>query len=143
MTKRIPCRSNCLFKVLDLLANFLQLRFAGDDALRDGSIVCLCAEGIEFAKNFLGDEFERTADRLVLAKMMRELREVTFHARQFLREVGAVGEEGNFFQQTFLLSRDRQSGLLQAIEERGTISFYHLGMKGADFLEFFPHRFEP
>src|SRR5207302_796202 len=76
--------STPLFKILDLLANFLQLRLAGDNALRNSGIVGLGAEGIEFPKNFLDDEFKRPADRLVFAQMMRELREMTFQPRQFL-----------------------------------------------------------
>ena len=33
MTKRIPWRLNCLLKVLNLLADFLEFGFACDDAL--------------------------------------------------------------------------------------------------------------
>ena len=46
---------------------------------------------------FPGYEFECAADRLVLAQMMRELREVTFEAGQFFRDVGAIGEEETSF----------------------------------------------
>src|SRR6266705_2940095 len=139
----MPYRLNCLFKVLDLLANFLQLRLAGDNALRNSGVVGLGAESIEFAKNLLNDEFKRPADRLAFAQMMRELREMTFQTRQFLRDVGTVGEKGNFLHETFVVGRDWQSGFLNALEERGPISFHYFGVKGADFLELFAHRFEP
>ena len=56
-TNRMPERENWLLKVLNLFANLFQLCFAGDDALRNHGIVCLCAQCVEFAKNFLGDEF--------------------------------------------------------------------------------------
>jgi hypothetical protein len=58
---------------LDLLSNLLQFRFAGDDALCDGGIVCFRAESVELAKNFLRDELQRATNRLVSAEMMREL----------------------------------------------------------------------
>jgi hypothetical protein len=66
---------------LDLLADFLELGFAGDNMLRDGGVVRFRAERVQFAENFLGDEFERASDRFVLAQMMRELREMTFEPR--------------------------------------------------------------
>ena len=75
------------------------------------------------------------------AEMMRELGKVTFQARQFLGDIGAVGEEGNLFEQTFVVTGNRQIRLLNAIEELRTVPFDHIGVKRADFLEFFPHRF--
>src|SRR5438128_2519413 len=96
MTKRIPWRPNCLLKILDLLPNLLQFRFAGDDALCNGRVVSFRAERVELAKNFLRDEFKRPTDRFILVQMMRELRKMTLYARQFLRDVSAIGEEGNF-----------------------------------------------
>ena len=92
-TKRIPLRPNCLFKVLNLLANFFQLGFAGDNVLRNRRIVCFCPEGIQFAKDFLSDELQSAPDRLVPTQMMGELGKVTFQARQFLGNIGAIGEE--------------------------------------------------
>ena len=97
-TKRIPWRVNCLLKILDLLPNPLQFRFAGDHALRNGGVVGFRAESIELAKNFLRDELQRATDRFVSAQMMRELGKVTFQTRQFFRDVGTIGEKGNFLQ---------------------------------------------
>ena len=34
---------------------------------------------------------------------------MTFQARQFLGDIGAVGEEGNFFEQTFVVTGNRQT----------------------------------
>ena len=63
----------------------------------------LAPERIQFAENFLGDEFERSPDRLVLAEMMGELREVTFQPGQFLGNIGAIGEEGDLLEQAFVI----------------------------------------
>src|SRR5205814_654519 len=82
-------------------------------------------------------------DRLLPVEMMRELGEVTFESRQFLGNIGAVGEEGDFFEQTFVVTGNGQTRLLNTIEERRTVPFDHIGVKHADFLEFFPHRLEP
>src|SRR5438876_10602710 len=75
--------------------------------------------------------------------MMRELREMAFQTRQFLRDVGTVGEKGNFLHETFVVGRDRKSGFLNALKQGSAISFHYLGVKGAAFLELFPHRLEP
>src|SRR5205823_7575753 len=75
--------------------------------------------------------------------MMRELGKVTFQARQFLGDIGAVGEEGNFFEQTFVVTGNGQTCLFNTIEERCTVPFDHIGVKRADFLKFFPHRLQP
>src|SRR5438094_9208554 len=75
--------------------------------------------------------------------MMRELGEVTFEARQFLGDIGAVGEEGNFFEQTFVVTGNGQPCLLNTIEERCTEPFAHIGVKRAESLECSPHRLEP
>jgi len=75
-TKRIPLRVNRLLKVLDLSRIFFELGFANHDAWK-WRRRSLSRERIQFAKNFLGDELERAADRFVVtAKMMRELREM-------------------------------------------------------------------
>src|SRR2546430_17736128 len=102
-TKRIPLRVNRLLKVLNLFADFFQLGFANHDPLGDGGVVRFGAESVQFAKDFLGDELERSADRFVPPKMMRELSEMTFHASQFFGNVRAIGEEGNFSHQTLVL----------------------------------------
>src|SRR2546423_6428207 len=102
-TKRIPLRVNRLLKVLDLFANFFELGFAEHDPLRNRGVVRFCAEGVQFAKNFLGNEFERAADRFVAAKMMRELGEMTFHSRELFRNVRAIGKERHFFHQALVL----------------------------------------
>ena len=57
--------------------------------LRDRRVVRLRAERIQFAENFLSNEFERAPDWFVLAQMMRELREMAFEPRQFLGDVGS------------------------------------------------------
>ena len=108
---------NCLLKVLDLLADFFQLRLAGDDVLRNCGVVRLRAERIQFAENFLSNEFEGAADRFVLAQMMRELREMTFEPGQFLRNVGAVGEKRDFLEQALVVGRKIESGLVDSLEQ--------------------------
>ena len=84
---------NRLLKVLNLLSDFFELGFADYDALRNPRIICFSAKRIQFAKNFLSDEFECAANWFVTAEMMRKLREMTFHPRQFLRNVGTIGKE--------------------------------------------------
>src|SRR5437773_1969076 len=64
-------------------------------------------------------------------------------ARQFLGNIGAVGEDGDFFEQTLVVTGNGQTCFLKTIEERRTVPFDHIGVKHADFLEFFPHRLEP
>src|SRR5438067_7078457 len=99
-TKRIPLRVNRLLKVLNLLANFFQLGLANHDALRNGRVVRFGAERIQFAKNFLGDELQRAADRFVPAKMMRELRDMTLHSRELFGNIGPIGKKRDFSYQT-------------------------------------------
>src|SRR5256885_11892279 len=134
-TKRIPLRVNRLLKVLDLLADFFQLRFAENDPLRNCGVVRFRAERVQFAKDFLGNEFERASDRFVPAKMMRELREMALCARQLFRDIGAIREESDFLHQTLILSRNRKPGFLNAFEQHGPEFFYDFGMQFADFLD--------
>src|SRR5260370_26881814 len=101
------------------------------------------AERVELAKDFLGDEFKCATDRLVSAQMMRELGEMTLQTRQFFGNIGAVGEKGNLFEQTFVVIGNRQTCLLNALDERRTVPFDYIGMERANLLEFFSHRFEP
>ena len=89
--------------------------------LRNCGIIRFCAEGIQFPKNFLGNEFECAADWFVLAQMMRELREMTFQSRQFLGNVGAIGEERDLLQQAFIIDSEiavRLSGFARASTAR-------------------------
>src|SRR5438270_12235419 len=81
-TNRIPVRLNCLLKVEDLLADFFQLRFAGNHMLGDAGVVRFGAKGIQLTKNFLGNELEGAADRLVLTQVMSELGEVALEPGQ-------------------------------------------------------------
>ena len=74
---------------------------------------------------------------------MSELSEMTLEARQLLRDVRAIGKKSNFLEHPFVVAGDRQPGFLNSVKQRGAISFHHVGMKRADFLEFFPDRFEP
>ena len=90
---KIPLRVNRLLKVLNLLADFFELGLASDNALRNAGIICFRAEGIQFAKDFLGNELEGAPDRFVTAKMMRKLRQMTFDPGQFLRDIGSIGEK--------------------------------------------------
>ena len=91
------------------------------------------AERVQFAKNFLGDELERAPDRLVLAQMMRELREMTFQARQFFGNVGAIGEERDLFYESLVVGLQWQSRLVEPLDERGAIFFHHVGMQARGF----------
>ncbi|MEJ7703343.1 MAG: hypothetical protein WKF47_06640 [Geodermatophilaceae bacterium] len=88
----MPLRVNCLLKVLNLLADLLELGFAEDDVLRDRGVVRFRAERVQLAKHLLGDELERASDRLILSQLIGELCEVTFEPGQLFRNVGAVGE---------------------------------------------------
>src|ERR1700745_3702335 len=98
-TKRIPLRLNRLLKVLDLLADFFQLGFAQDNPLRDGGVVRFCAERVQFAKNFLSDELERSPNWLVSPEMMCELSKVTFDPGQLFGNIGSISEESDFLHQ--------------------------------------------
>ena len=71
--------------------------------LRNRGVVGFRAQCIQFARNFLADEFERAADRFILAQEMRELREMTFQARQFFGNIGAIGEDGDFLEQALVV----------------------------------------
>src|SRR5437763_5730942 len=96
-TNKIPVRVNRLLKVLNLLSNFFELGFAHYDALRNARVIRLCTKRVQFAKNFLSDELECTADRFVTAKMMGKLREMTLDAREFFRNVRTNGKESHLF----------------------------------------------
>ena len=72
-TKRIPLRLNRLLKVLDLLADFFKLGFAKNHALRNRRVVRFRAERVQFAKNFLGNEFKSATNRLVPARLKAKI----------------------------------------------------------------------
>ena len=80
-----------------MFPDLFQFGFADDHALGNAGVVRFGAERVQFAKDFLSDEFERPADRLVPAKMMRELGKMTFDTREFFRNVGSIGKKRNFF----------------------------------------------
>src|SRR5256885_16580664 len=107
MTKRIPCRLNRLLKILDLLSDLLQFGLAADDSLGDRSIIRFCSERVEFAKNLLRNELQRSPDRFLAAQVMRKLSKMTFESRQFLRYISAIGKEGNFLQQASVVLGER------------------------------------
>ncbi len=129
MTKRIPCRLNRLLKILDLLSDLLQFGLAADDSLGDRSIIRFCSERVEFAKNLLRNELQRPPDRFLAAQMMRKLSKMTFESRQFLRYISAIGKEGNFLQQAFVVIGERQSGFFNSVEQRRAISLHYLRMR--------------
>src|SRR5215472_11117330 len=131
-TKRIPLRVNRLLKVLNLLANFFQFGLASDDPLRDGGVIRLRAQSVQFAKDLLGNKFEGPPDRFVPAEMMRELRQMTLDARQFFRNVGAIGKKRDFLYQPFVVRGDWQPGFLNALEQGNPILFDNVGMHSAD-----------
>src|SRR5262249_51901293 len=142
MTKRIPCRLNRLLKILDLLSDLLQFGLAADDSLGDGRVIRFCSERAEFAKNLLRNELQSSAHRFLAAQMMRKLSKMTFESRQFLRYISAIGKEGNFLQQTFVLTGERQPSFFNSVEQRSAISFHYLRMQCADFFESFSNCFE-
>src|SRR3982075_4224345 len=92
--------------------------------LGNRGIIRFRAQGIQFPENFLGNEFERAADWLVLAQMMRKLREVAFQPGQFFRDVRPIGEKGYFLQQAFVLDREIETRLFDPLEQGPSISFY-------------------
>src|SRR5947209_8101846 len=142
-TNRIPLRVNRLLKVLDLLANLFQLRLAGNDPLRYGGVIGLGAECVELSKDFLSDELQRATDRLMSPEVMGKLCQMTFDPRQFFGNIGAVREERNLLNQALVLRSDRQTGFLNPVQQGGAIFFDDVGMKSADLLDLFAHRFEP
>src|SRR5438477_4889308 len=95
----------------------------------------LLPKGVELAKNFLDDKFERTSDRLFFAQMMGELGEMTFHSRQFFRNVGTVGEKENFLGQPLIIPADRQTGFFNSFGQGRPEFLNNGGMKLANFLE--------
>src|SRR4029077_12352701 len=128
-----------LLKVLNLLANFFELGFANDDALGDAGIVRFGAEGVEFTKNLLGNELQRSTNRLVPPKVMRELGEVAFHSSELLGNVRAIGKERNLFDQALVVGSNWQTCLLNSLQQSGPIFFDDFGMQSADLLDLFAH----
>src|SRR4026207_342426 len=137
MMKRIPCRLNRLLKILNLLADLLQIGLAADDALGDYCVIRLRSEGVEFAKNLLRDEFQCAPDRLFATQMMGKLSKMTLKSRQLFRYISTIGKERNLFQDALVLGSQRQPGFLYPIEQRRAIPFDHVGMQRPDFLQFF------
>jgi hypothetical protein len=97
---------------LNLLADLLQFGLATDDALGNRSVIRLGSERVEFAKNFLRDEFQCAPNRLFAAQMMGKLSKMTLEPRQLFRYISAIGKEGNFFQNSLVVIRQRQPGFL-------------------------------
>src|SRR5262249_15168149 len=110
-----------LLKILNLLADLLEFGLAADDALGDCSVIRLRPERVEFAKDFLRDEFQCTPNRVFAAQMMRKLGKMTLKSRQLFRYISAIGKEGNLFQNPLVVVRQRQPGLLNPIEKRRAI----------------------
>src|SRR5256714_4069959 len=132
-----PSLQFCLFKVLNLLADLLQLGLAGNRPLRDGGIISIGSQRVQFTKNFLGDKFKRSSHRLVFAKVMGKLREMTLQPRQFFRDIGLIGEDGDFLEQSIITLVHWDTGLLDSLEQGCAITFHHVRMQPADFLQVF------
>ena len=96
---------NCFIQGSEFVRGFFPARLCRPRRAAKWRRRSLSPQGVEFAKNFLGDELERAADRLVLAQVMRELREMTFQPRQFFGNIGAIGKERNFLQEPLVIDR--------------------------------------
>ena len=101
------------------------------------------AERIQFAENFLSDEFERAADRFVLAQMMRELREMAFQPGQFFRDIGAIGEERDFLEQALVIDRRSAVRPFRFVRAGRRGNFSPPRMERANFFELLAQRLEP
>jgi len=71
--------------------------------------------------------------------MVRELGEVTVQARQFFRDIGAIGKERDFLHQPLVVYGDRQPRLLNAVEQRRAMFFHDIRVQRANLLERFAH----
>ena len=103
------------FDVLRLFAEFLQLGLEDDDLAGDGGVIGLGADGVDLAIHFLSEKIQGAADRLLGLESVIKLLEVTLQAGEFLGNIGAVGEEDDFLEQTFLVEfKLVQAGALEA-----------------------------
>src|ERR1019366_4161530 len=91
------------FNILRLLAEPFQFRLQRHHLARNQRVISLRADGVDFAVHFLREKIQRPSDRLLRFPAILELLEMTLKARQFLRNVRAVGEQNNFLQQPLVI----------------------------------------
>ena len=92
-----------LFNILHLLAEALWFCFGGDDAAGDVGGVGFGADGVALAEHLLGEEVEGASVGLPGGEAGAELGDVALEAAEFLGDVGAVGEEGEFAGEAFVV----------------------------------------
>ncbi len=92
-----------LFDILHLLAEALQFRFGVDNMAGHFGVISLGADGVAFAEHLLGEEIEGASVGLPGGQAGAELDEVALEAAEFLGDVGAVGEKGEFAGETFII----------------------------------------
>ena len=91
-------------------------------------------KGVELAKNFLNDKFERPTDRLFFAQMMGELREVTFELASVLPKCRSGRRKGKFPGQPLVILADQANRSFQFVQSAPPGIFNNGGMKLREFL---------
>ncbi len=116
-----------LFDVLDLFLEPVDRALDFDDVPGDLGVVGLCGDGVGLAEHFLGDEIELPAGVLAGSAGVLESFEMAGEPLDFLADVGALGEDGDFPEQIGLV--DLQLGfaeqLVHALGEPLVIIFDH------------------
>ena len=115
--KSIESHIDTSLDVLDLLTDFFDLGFCFDDCLGDGGVVRFRADGVELAGEFLAEEIEGAAGWLGGTEVFSEFREVRMKAGDFLADVAAVREKGNFLGDAFVCRVEFEAGVAEALGE--------------------------
>ena len=118
MTKRMPERwMSRLLNVGKLFADAVEFSLRLDDESGDGGGGGFGADGVEFAAEFLREEFQRAADGALGIELVAELGDVAGGAFEFLGDVAALGEESQFLEDSFVGHIQGEAGLLQPAEQ--------------------------
>lgn len=121
--------------VLDLLADFFEFGFGGDDVVGDFGVVALGAHGVELAEEFLEEEIQAAAGGGAAGEVGAELLHVAGGAGEFFGDVGTVCEEGDFFDEALVIQREGESGVFEALAEYFALVLGDGGGFGADGFE--------
>ena len=93
---------------MHLLAQAFLLVLGFDDATRNRRIVCLATDSIELAENFLANEIELSA-AFRFAETGFKLGKMAVEARQFFRDIAAIGKKRHFLEKARIVQVDFQA----------------------------------
>lgn len=88
----------------------------------DFGVVGLGADSVELAVEFLAEKVEGASDGFVGVQERCEFLEVGIESGEFFRDIAAVGEEGDFLGDSFVVVIDIESGICEPLVKEFALS---------------------